>query len=364
MYILRSRRAFPESVERVKSTVSAGVGSGYEEGSLVVGGAHPRGQPALGDVTPATWRYKRDKCWDFTGHPILGLTKAQLPTRDLQTKWKDYYIAIPVKVIWHPTKTPLFHTSDPPTTAERRRICTGGCDRPTNVCLCEKIPTEPISTLTQVAILHHPHEQRHKLATVPVLTKCLRCCQALVGRRLNLGDSPLLDSLYNAAVENPSRPFHGRDLFPSTDSSPAIDISKCQSSLRGSYISKYVLIAFDGTWKHSKEMVQASLPFLSKFAIRVSLDYVGIEGGTIFDSELILRKEPFSGCMSTMEAIARALCVLDPHGVEIEGRLVEVLRAMVRFQACYLMPMKPRPKLPKRGKEDEKNNQSAVVFGL
>ncbi|KAF7147751.1 hypothetical protein RHSIM_Rhsim03G0024300 [Rhododendron simsii] len=145
------------------------------------------------------------------------------------------------------------------------------------------------------------------------------------------------------------------------DSSPAIDISKCQSSLRGSYISKYVLIAFNGTWKHAKEIVQASLPFLSKFGIRVCLDY---DGGTIVDSELILRKEPFSGCMSTMEAIARALCVLDPHGVEIEGRLVEVLRAMVRFQACYLKPMKPRPKLLKRGKEDEKKNQSAVAFDL
>ncbi|KAF7147514.1 hypothetical protein RHSIM_Rhsim03G0024900 [Rhododendron simsii] len=262
--------------------------------------------------------------------------------------------------------TTLFHTSDPPTTAPtRRRICSGGCDRPVNVCLCEKIPAEPISTLTQVVILHHPHEQRHKLATVPVLGKCLRHCQTLVGRRLRLGDSPLLDSLYNAAVENPCRPYRAVYLFPGTDSSPAIDISKCQSSLCGSCISKYVLIAFDGTWKHAKEMVQASLPFLSKFAVRVCLDYdVGIEGGTIFDSELILRKEPFSGCMSTMEAIARALCVLEPHGVEIEGRLVEVLRAMVRFQACYLKPMKPRPKLLKRGKEDEKKNQSAVVFGL
>ncbi|KAH7853933.1 hypothetical protein Vadar_008256 [Vaccinium darrowii] len=155
------------------------------------------------------------------------------------------------------------------------------------------------------------------------------------------------------------------NLTKCTDSSPAIDISKFQSSLRDSYISKYVLIAFDGTWKHAKEMVQASLPFLSKFAIRVCLEFdIGIEGGSIFDSELILRKEPFSGCMSTMEAIARALCVLEPRGVEIEGRLVEVLRAMVRFQAFYLKSMKLRPKLLKRGKEDEKNNQSAAVFGL
>ncbi|KAE9466056.1 hypothetical protein C3L33_02038, partial [Rhododendron williamsianum] len=295
--------------------------------------------------------------------------------------------------------TTLFHTSDPPTTATtRRRICSGGCDRPVNVCLCEKIPAEPISTLTQVVILHHPHEQRHKLATVPVLAKCLRHCQTLVGRRLRLATrlSSILSTMpplktlvdriapscgsvwakFKKVVFRVQKLGIGvivknlddnstSDLEEGTDSSPAIDISKCQSSLRGSYISKYVLIAFDGTWKHAKEMVQASLPFLSKFAVRVCLDYdVGIEGGTIFDSELILRKEPFSGCMSTMEAIARALCVLEPHGVEIEGRLVEVLRAMVRFQACYLKPMKPRPKLLKRGKEDEKKNQSAVVFGL
>ncbi|KAH7854850.1 hypothetical protein Vadar_018397 [Vaccinium darrowii] len=192
----------------------------------------------------------------------------------------------------------LFHISDPPTTTttSRRRFCSGGCDRPINVCLCDKIPT-----FTQVVILHHPHEQRHKLATVPVLSKCICNCQTLIGRRLRLGDSPLLDSLYNAAVENPSQPFRALYLFPGTDSSPAIDISKCQSSLRGSYTNKYVLIAFDGTWKHAKEMVQASLPFLSKFAIRVCLEFdIGIEGGNIFDSELILRKEPFSGCMSTM----------------------------------------------------------------
>ncbi|PSS01803.1 DTW domain-containing protein [Actinidia chinensis var. chinensis] len=235
----------------------------------------------------------------------------------------------------------------------RWRTCTGVCERPINVCLCDTIPTEPIATITtQVVILHHPHERRHKLATVPVLAKCLKNCQTLIGRRLRLGNSPLLDSLYNSAVENPSQPLRAIYLFPGTDSSPAIEISRWQSSLDDYDISNYVLIAFDGTWKHAKEMVHASLPFLSKFAIRVCLDYdVGIDGGTIFDSDLILRKEPFSGCMSTMEAIARALRVLEPNGLEIEDRLVEVLRAMVRFQACYLKPMKPRTKLLKRVKD-------------
>lgn len=121
-----------------------------------------------------------------------------------------------------------------------------------------------------------------------------------------------------------------------------------------------VLIVFDGTWKHAKEMVSASLPFLSKFASRVCLNYdVGVEGGNIFESDLILRKEPFRGCMSTMEAVARSLRVLEPRGIEIEERLISVLRAMVRFQASYLKPVKPRPKLlKKKRKEEEKKNSS------
>ena len=113
-----------------------------------------------------------------------------------------------------------------------------------------------------------------------------------------------------------------------------------------------VLIVFDATWKHAKEMVSASEEFLAKFAKRVCLDIdENVSGGSIYDSELILRKEPFGGCVSTMEAVARTLRVLEPNGPEIEGKLIEVLREMVRLQAIFLKPMKPRPKLLKKVKE-------------
>lgn len=133
---------------------------------------------------------------------------------------------------------------------------------------------------------------------------------------------------------------------------PSVDIEEWKS-LRAddNVMSNLVLVAFDATWKHAKEMVQASLPFLSKFATQVSLPCSAeVDGPTIFSSELTLRKEPFSGCMSTMEAIARCLRVLEPNGAEIESRLIELLRDMVRFQASFLKPMKPRVKLSKKGK--------------
>ncbi|KAK2976888.1 hypothetical protein RJ640_010811, partial [Escallonia rubra] len=243
-----------------------------------------------------------------------------------------------------------------------RRKC-GRCDRPLSVCLCSSIPAEPIPTRTQVVVLHHPHEQRHKLATVPVLAKCLRNCQTLVGRRLRRGDSPLLDSLHDAAsLDNLLiTHLHGHRGLCGTNTLRSMEINQWKSSFHDEGFSNYILIAFDGTWKHAKEMVQASLPFLSKFCTQVCLAYdAGVDGGTIFNSDLILRKEPFSGCMSTMEAIARCLRVLEPSGVEIESRLVEVLRAMVGFQASFLKPMKPRSKLLKKGKNKSGGDEMTV----
>lgn len=132
-------------------------------------------------------------------------------------------------------------------------------------------------------------------------------------------------------------------LFPGPDALPFGEVSQMYSSLDDLSREGVVLIVFDGTWKHAKEMVVASLSFISKFAVQVCLEFdAAVDGGTIFDSELILRKEPFAGCMSTMEAVARCLRALEPNGTDIESRIIEVLRAMVSFQACYLKPFRPR----------------------
>ncbi|KAJ8570399.1 hypothetical protein K7X08_037371 [Anisodus acutangulus] len=207
---------------------------------------------------------------------------------------------------------------------DRRKICCN-CDRPVNVCLCSIIPSKPIVTVnTRIIILHHPHEQRHKLATVPVLSKCLGNCDVIVGRRLRYGDSNVLDSLHDYALRNPYFTTRTIYLFPGSDTSPSQDINHWKSSKHSVETSNYVLIAFDGTWKHAREMMRASLSFLSKFAVQVHLDYdVGNDGRSIFNSDLILRKEPFSGCMSTMEAIAHCLRILEPNGIDIESSLIE-----------------------------------------
>ncbi|KAL6530468.1 hypothetical protein OROMI_028357 [Orobanche minor] len=228
---------------------------------------------------------------------------------------------------------------------ERREKCTTGCGRPTNVCLCHTLPSTPLPTATKIVILHHPHERRHKLATVPILSKCLFNCEIIVGRKLKYGQSKLLDSLHDRACGNPnSPPGRALYLFPGPNATPLPEVTRECSNLD----DNLVLIIFDGTWKHAKEMMHASLSFISKFAIQVRLHFdAGVDGGNIFDSELILRKEPFAGCMSTMEAVARCLRVLEPNGVHIESRIIDVLRAMVSFQTYFLKPTRPRLKLMK-----------------
>ncbi|XP_062004676.1 tRNA-uridine aminocarboxypropyltransferase A [Rosa rugosa] len=234
-----------------------------------------------------------------------------------------------------------------------RSIC-GDCSRPGPVCLCKSLPAQPIPTQTQIIILHHPHEAQHKLSTTPVLTKCLANSTAIVSRRLKPGLSPLLD-------QSPSAIY----LFPPSKSSPSVSLSRLRIPDQSAPV---VVVAFDATWKHAKEMVRASEGFLSKFARRVSLDVdEDVRGGSIYDSELILRKEPFGGCVSTMEAVARALRVLEPNGLEIESKLIRVLRDMVALQAGFLKPVKHRPKLLKKGKEEQRlkdeSSESSPIVG-
>uniref|UniRef100_A0A0D3HRB8 tRNA-uridine aminocarboxypropyltransferase n=1 Tax=Oryza barthii TaxID=65489 RepID=A0A0D3HRB8_9ORYZ len=189
-----------------------------------------------------------------------------------------------------------------------RAVCSSGCGRPSTVCLCPYLPATPLPTSTTVVILHHPHALR-VISRSPVLL-----------------------------------------LFPSPD---AVNLASWCRSTPPPARANPTLLLLDGTWKQAKEMHAASLPFLSSFAVPVSLPVdCGVDGDSMFEGELVVKKEPHKGCVSTMEAVARALRLLEPEGrgEEIEETMVGVLRAMVAFQAEHLQhrPMKPRVKMRKK----------------
>ncbi|CAM6077164.1 unnamed protein product [Sphagnum tenellum] len=294
------------------------------------------------------------------------------------------------------------------------RVLCPGCGRPLSVCLCDAIPSPPIHIATRLLILQHPHETRHKLATVPILSRCIQPCHVIVGRRLHSNSSPLLESLATSAkIAAKSQQQRRRDvallLFPGPDAvdlgmwfaslqqqglwgimapeaergipAPAADVpqeneeqvlvlmlvncdlSRLQVHMSFTYMylsqasekswqaprTQITLIVLDGTWEHAKEMVKASFPYLSEFAIQVCLPYdANREGDGMGDSDFIMRKEPFGGCVSTMQAVAQALSILEVDGPRIEETLMAVLRKMVLLQALHCHCPKIRPKLKKK----------------
>uniref|UniRef100_A0A0E0R439 tRNA-uridine aminocarboxypropyltransferase n=1 Tax=Oryza rufipogon TaxID=4529 RepID=A0A0E0R439_ORYRU len=148
-----------------------------------------------------------------------------------------------------------------------RAVCSSGCGRPSTVCLCPYLPATPLPTSTTVVVLHHPHAlRRNPLSTLPLLARSLSNLRLIPGRRLLPSSGPL--------IPNPVLL-----LFPSPG---AADLASWCRSTPPAARANPTLLLLDGTWKQAKEMHAASLPFLSSFAVPVSLPVdCGVDGDSI-----------------------------------------------------------------------------------
>ncbi|KAF3327202.1 DTW domain-containing protein 2 [Carex littledalei] len=217
------------------------------------------------------------------------------------------------------------------TADERRCECPEGA-----VCVCPFIPASPLATCTTVFLLHHPNEEKHSpnhLATLSFLCHGLSQFKLISERRFYPGQIPLLDSL----LESPSSSSPVLFLFPTPDS---VDLSEWVRSTPPEKRTQPVLMVVDGTWSQASEMANNSLPFLSQFTTCVSLGgKVESQGGRPCE-------------YTTLEAIAKALSILEPDG---GGMVVETMM-MVRRATVGRGPREPsnsksRPKMKKnRGK--------------
>ena len=63
---------------------------------------------------------------------------------------------------------------------ERQRTICSRCSKPDAVCICAALPSEPISTTTNVLVLRHEAERkRKKISTVPLIGLCLAKCKVV-----------------------------------------------------------------------------------------------------------------------------------------------------------------------------------------
>ncbi|NWA86300.1 tRNA-uridine aminocarboxypropyltransferase [Pseudomonas sp. D2002] len=175
------------------------------------------------------------------------------------------------------------------------------CLRPATHCLCALIPS--LDSRTRVLLLQHPSEVNHALNTARLAALGLNNAQLVVGE--------VFDDL--ATLLNPPG-YQARLLFPADDAQPLQAYAPDDAPL--------LLVVPDGTWRKARKLLHLN-PLLA------ALPRVMLAGDSV--SRYRLRKAPGPGALSTVEAIAQALQVLEapasfeplltPFDALIEGQI-------------------------------------------
>ncbi|KAK9817852.1 hypothetical protein WJX72_003154 [[Myrmecia] bisecta] len=235
----------------------------------------------------------------------------------------------------------------PPLKPLTARDCTV-CRRPQRVCLCSALPQARLHTRGRVIVLQHPFEIRKRLATVPLLTLSLAHITVLRVRHLSPGCSDVLDEALEDAANGVSPLYL---LFPGAG---AVDVAELaaseahiqrlqsvqeQSGGEGSGTRRrwpYTLLAIDGTWNQAKEMFKAFAPRLlppNGPVIRVQLMPASV--GIPDELDCLIKREPLENCRTTLEAIARALALLERDPGGLLPQLLAPLKLMTDLQAQF-----------------------------
>ena len=185
------------------------------------------------------------------------------------------------------------------------RACCPRCEKPLVVCYCAHLHQVP--TRTRIILLQHPREQHMKVGTARMAHL------SLPNSVLRIGLDFAADAVVTAELAE-AQPAYV--LFPKTG---ARDIRE----LRGVPSAK--LIVIDGTWRQARKLLKLN-PWLQKLP---AVAFTPAE-----PSNYHIRKQPAAHCVSTIEALAEALSLIEPEGFSAKP-LLEPFRAMVDKQQWY-----------------------------
>ncbi|KAG6587098.1 Protein kinase [Phytophthora cinnamomi] len=243
--------------------------------------------------------------------------------------------------------------------ASSRREACARCRRPPRVCYCASLPAQPLAAeLTHVLVLQHKHEKRRRAAisSVPVLAQTLESVTLVtVGDDCDCG--PGVDAWLDALLydEGGDGSFAAAMiLFPDEHARPLR--SGGEAGEGGIHVvdaaQRVLLVVIDGTWKEAKKIARRNREHWEKAgrdweARGARLHYICLDSedgaaaasaappkGSIYGD---LRREPMEGCMSTLEAVASALVVLEPgdSGRHVHDALLRAFKGMVSIQEQY-----------------------------
>lgn len=188
---------------------------------------------------------------------------------------------------------------------EPRKVCQE-CRRPESVCYCKHI--SKVDTKTRIVLLQHARERDMPIGTARMASLCLPNSELHVG--VNFDGSKELDR----ALSDPSRP--AILLYPGENS---IDVAAHPPA------HPVTLVVVDGTWWQAKKLIRSNprIAALPRYAFVPDRP-----------SEYRIRKEPDDEYVSTIEALAHMLGILEGDRERFESML-HPFRAMIDSQiAC------------------------------
>jgi DTW domain-containing protein YfiP len=189
---------------------------------------------------------------------------------------------------------------------EPRAMCPD-CARPASVCLCAELIRVP--TRTRVVILQHPRESTVPIGTARIAELALPNAERHVG--VDFSSDPRLREILADAQAPPILLYPGagaRDLASEPPRGPV------------------TLVVVDGTWWQSRKLLKKN-PEISR------LPRYAFEPPE--PSRYRIRREPEKHCVSTIEAIARALGYLERETQGLDA-LLEPFDAMVEHQLRFI----------------------------
>ncbi len=170
------------------------------------------------------------------------------------------------------------------------------------LCVCPLIPDPPLATRTRVVLVMHRAENWKSTNTGRIAAACLANSEIIVRGHEGRPSEPL-------AWTQEVQPLL---LFPFEDAKPIADAAR---ALDGRPVA---LIVPDGTWRQASK-VRRRVPGLA------DMPCVSVSGAARLPHRL--RAEAHAHGLSTIEAIARALAILE--GEDVQRTLERVFRSMV-----------------------------------
>jgi len=203
--------------------------------------------------------------------------------------------------------------------SEDPRIQCYQCMRPSSTCICEHI--HPLPTQTRFIILMHPKEyKKQKNGTGHMTHLQLENSEIIVG--VDFTNNDRVNRILNQKNNRSFLLYPGKDNF---------NLSLRNSSEMKSFLGTTPhLFILDGTWPCARKMLKLSSNLQQ--LKRVSFDQT-------IKSKFIIKQQPESLCLSTIESVHTVLNLLKAGGIEqIEtARFLIPFEKMIEYQLDYML---------------------------